>query len=178
MPEGLTSNSDFFNALNDLGPDLFAFAISFIVIGVYWVNHHRLMRMVNEYDHSLMGSTMLYLFWIVLLPFSSQLIGEYGSDVTMTTVFYIVNLALIAFSQAVMIRVIISHRLGEEKWAWQLESSFKSSLFMAGVFVLTAPLGLLLGGWTPLLWFVLFRLDPFQRERDRVDRERDEKSKA
>ena len=162
----------FIDSLNDLWPDLFAFGISFMVIGIYWINHHRLMRMVREYDHSLMGATMFYLFWVVLLPFSSQLIGEYGSKVTLSTVFYIVNLALIAISQAVMVRVIISHKLGEPKWNWQLESSFKSSLYMAAVFVLTAPLGLVLGGWTPLLWVILFRLDPFERQRARMDLQR------
>lgn len=170
VPAGLTSNSDFLEKFGDLWPDLFAFAISFAVIGIYWINHHRLMRMVNEYDHSLMWATMIYLFWVVLLPFSSQLIGEYGSKVTLSTVFYIGNLALIAGSQAWMTRVIIAHKLGEEKWNWQLESSFKSSLFMMAVFVLTAPLGLLLGGWTPLLWFILFRLDPFQRERSKLEK--------
>ena len=172
VPAGLASNSDFLNELDDMLPDLFAFAISFVVIGIYWINHHRLMRMVSEYDHSLMQVTMLYLFWVVLLPFSSQLIGEYASDVTLSTVFYIVNLALVALSQALMVRIIITHKLGEKKWDWQLESTYKSCLYMAGVFVLTAPLGLLIGGWTPLLWLVLFRLDPFERERVKLDRER------
>jgi uncharacterized membrane protein len=172
VPDGLTSNADFLDRLGDMWPDLFAFGISFMVIGVYWINHHRLMRMVREYDHALMGVTMLYLFWVVLLPFSSQLIGEYGSKVTLSTVFYIVNLALIAMSQALMTRVIISHKLGDPKWNWQLDSSLKSSLYMAAVFILTAPLGLLLGGWTPLLWLILFRLDPFERERTRLEKQK------
>jgi len=176
VPDNLTSNADFLDRLSDLWPDLFAFGISFMVIGIYWINHHRLMRMVREYDHALMGVTMLYLFWVVLLPFSSQLIGEYGSKVTLSTVFYIVNLALIATSQALMIRVIISHRLNDPKWNWQLGSSLKSSLYMAAVFVLTAPLGLLLGGWTPLLWLILFRLDPFERERVKLDNQTKENS--
>lgn len=166
VPEGLTSNADFLNRLGDMWPDLFAFAISFIVIGIYWMNHHRLMRMVREYDHSLMAVTMLYLFWVVLLPFTSQLIGEYGSQVKLSTVAYVLNLALIGLSQALMIRVIINHKLGDPKWDWALRNSLKTSLFVTGVFFLTAPLGLLLGGWTPLLWFVLMRLDPWARQRD------------
>ena len=178
VPSGLTSNADFLDDLHSLLPDLFAFAISFIVIGIYWINHHRLMRMVKEYDHSLMQVTMLYLFWVVLLPFSSQLIGEYGTDVTLSTVFYIVNLALVALSQALMIRVILTHKLGEKKWDWQLESSYKSSLYMAGVFIFTAPIGLLLGGWTPLLWFIFFRFDPFERERVKLDKERSAERKG
>jgi hypothetical protein len=32
--------------------------------------------------------------------------------------------------------------------------------------VVTAPIGLVIGAWTPVLWLVLLRFDPFQRERD------------
>ena len=168
VPEGMTSNSDFLDALSDMWPDLFAFAISFAVIGSYWVRHHRLMRMVREYDASLMWITMAYLFWIVLLPFSSQLIGEYGNKVTLSTIFYILNLALIGVSMALMIRVILRHRLGDPKYEWDLELSLKSAWFTAGVFAATAPLAFLIGAWTPLLWVVLMRLDPWERERDAI----------
>jgi hypothetical protein len=82
-------------------------------------------------------------------------------------VLYILNLGLIGLSQGLMIRVIVTHRLSEAKWIRTLESSLKSSWYMTVVFFLTAPLGLLLGGWTPILWFLLFRLDPFERERNR-----------
>ena len=166
VPEGLTSNGVFLDRLNDMWPDLFAFAISFAVIGSYWVRHHRLMRMVREYDASLMWLTMIYLFWIVLIPFSSQLIGEYGSKVTLTTVFYILNLALIGISMALMIRIILRHDLGEPDYRWDLELSLKSAWFTAGVFLATAPLALLIGAWTPLLWVVLMRFDPWERKRD------------
>ena len=66
VPSGLTSNSQFLDALNDLVPDFFAFAISFLVIGSYWIRHHRLMRMVREYDQTLMAVTMFGAFFIVL----------------------------------------------------------------------------------------------------------------
>ena len=45
----------------------------------------------------------------MLLPFSSQLIGEYGSEVTLGTIFYILNLALIGICMAMMTRVILRH---------------------------------------------------------------------
>jgi uncharacterized membrane protein len=166
VPQGLTSNSGFLDELDNMLPDFTAFAISFIVIGVFWINHHRLMRMVKEYDSLLIGLTMLYLGGIVLLPFSTQLIGEYGTDVTLSAVFYILNLALVALAQALMIRTIITHGLGDPDYRWDLESSFKSSLFMTGVFLATAPIALVIGAWTPILWLVLLRFDPFQRERD------------
>ncbi|MBN8866323.1 MAG: DUF1211 domain-containing protein [Solirubrobacterales bacterium] len=163
VPDPLRGNGDFVDALGDMLPDLFAFGISFAVIGVYWISHHRLMRMVREFDRGLMGLTLFYLAWIVLLPFSSQLIGEYGSDVPLTATFYILNLALVAISQSLMVRLILKHGLAEPEWEWNLRLTLKSSNYTAAVFILTAPLGLALGGWTPLLWFPLLYLDPWQR---------------
>lgn len=168
VPAGLTGNSNLISELDNLLPDLFAFAISFAVIGMYWIHHHRLMRMVREYDRHLMVMTMLYLAWIVLLPFSSQLIGEYGTKFSLSMVFYIVNLALVAVAYSLMIRTIITHKLGEPDYKWDLELSLKSATYVLAVFAVTAPLALLLGGWTPLLWIPLMALDPWQRKRDRA----------
>lgn len=168
VPADLLSNSDFINRLDDLWPDLFAFAISFVVIGSYWMNQHRLMRMVREYDRGLMGGTMLYLFWIVLVPFSSQLIGEYGGEVKLTAVFYILNLTFIGASLSLMIWLILKHDLGVPKYRWDLELTFKSSIYTATIFLLTAPVALLIGAWTPMLWIVLMRFDPWERRRNEI----------
>lgn len=163
VPEGMGSNADFLEQLDGMIPDLFAFAISFIVIGMYWINHHRLMRMVGEYNRRLMLMTMFYLAWIVLVPFSSQLIGEYGSTIGLATVFYILNLAMIALGYSLMIRTIIADKLADPEYEWDLGLTLKSSQYNFLVFLLTAPLGLLIGAWTPLLWFPLMAFDPWQR---------------
>jgi len=168
VPAGLTGNGDLLDALNRMIPDFLAFVISFAVIGIYWINHHRLMRMVGEYDRRLMQVTILFLFWLVLLPFSSQLIGEYGDEIPLAAVFYILNLALMTVVQAWMVQVIITHRLGEPGRSADLDLTFRSSCYVAGVFLASAPLGALLGAWTPLLWVPLMALDPFQRRRDRL----------
>lgn len=169
VPDSLTSNSNLVDKFDtDLAPDLIAFAISFLVIGFYWITHHRLMRMVREYDRGLMAMTMLYLFWVVLLPFSSQLIGEYGSDITLTTVTYILNLALIGLSQTLMIRLILRHGLGDPRYEWDLELSLKASMYVTAVFFLSAPIGYFLGGWTPLLWILFMRFNPWDRRREEI----------
>ncbi len=167
VPDLLLGNGDFVDWLGEMLPDLFAFAISFAVIGIYWIWHHRLMRMVREFDRGLMAVNLIYLAWIVLLPFSSQLIGEHGGDVPVTAAFYIANLALVAISQSLMIRLILRHRLADPGYERDLALTLRSSDYTAAVFVVTAPLGLVLGGWTPLVWFPLMYLDPWQRKRDR-----------
>lgn len=62
-----------------LAPNLISFAISFFVIGTYWRVHHRLFRYIERYDQTLISLNALLLFLIVLQPFTTALISEYGN---------------------------------------------------------------------------------------------------
>ena len=75
---GHLSDSELWSALWDLHESLFAFAISFAVIGRYWVVHHRFFEVVRAFDAGLLGFNLLYLGCIVLIPFSSEVLGEHG----------------------------------------------------------------------------------------------------
>jgi len=76
MPESLAA-AELPSALLDLSPEFFSFLISFWVIGFYWLAHHRIFHHVRAYDRSMLLMNLLFLMWIVLMPFSSSLIGEY-----------------------------------------------------------------------------------------------------
>jgi uncharacterized membrane protein len=74
---------DVWAELKDLSPSLLSFAISFAVIGAYWVAHHRLYSLIERYDRKLIWLNLLSLFFIVLMPFTTTLVGEHGgSDVS------------------------------------------------------------------------------------------------
>lgn len=165
VPAGVTDNASLWEGISDEGPDLLAFAISFAVIGMNWVGAHRFMRTVAEYDRGLMMLTLLSLFWIVLIPFTSQVLGEYGSSAPLSVVLYIVNMVMVVLVTALMQRHVLRAGLGKPEYAWDTELSFKSSLFTAAVFAATIPFGYLLGSWVFILWFGL-RWDPYQRKRD------------
>src|SRR5678810_781896 len=60
-------------SLNFLG-----FLISFGIIGHYWTVHHRIFGYVKKYTSSLFWINLAYLLSVVLLPFSSGLLGEYS----------------------------------------------------------------------------------------------------
>jgi uncharacterized membrane protein len=57
------------SALLELWPNLFSFVLSFWIIGVYWLAHHRLFQQVNAYDRRMLLINLLFLMWIVLMPF-------------------------------------------------------------------------------------------------------------
>lgn len=52
-----------------------AFLISFVVIWVLWVNHHRTMEYFDAYDGVILRLTLIWLFTIVVLPFVTQLLS-------------------------------------------------------------------------------------------------------
>jgi uncharacterized membrane protein len=74
-------------ALRDLGPKFFAFVLSFLVIGQYWMAHHRIFRHVRGYDLGLLWLNLLYLLGIAFLPFPTALLGNYFHS-RMVGVFY------------------------------------------------------------------------------------------
>lgn len=55
-----------------------SFFLTFIITGAYWSNHHRLFRFITRYDGILMRMNMFFLLFIILMPFITKLINEYG----------------------------------------------------------------------------------------------------
>jgi uncharacterized membrane protein len=84
-------------ALLATGPLLLTFALSFFLVGFYWIRHHQLFMQLIDVDVWLLWLNLVVLFFVCLLPFSSGVVGRYSSTVVGAEV-YAVNLAAIALS--------------------------------------------------------------------------------
>ncbi len=71
---------DLGQALRDRENELFAYALSFAVLGKLWLAHHRFFASVARFDGTLMGLNLLYLAWVALVPFTSELLGDFNDD--------------------------------------------------------------------------------------------------
>ena len=149
-------SADLSEGLKDMLPDLFAFALSFAVLGrLWWVFHHRLFSGLEEFDGRLVGLNFLYLALVALVPFSSDLLGDYG-DHPEAVIIYAVNLGLLGLVGAVMVRYAFENELmmadvqkeygprGTPNWA--LPCVFLASIPIALVSPLAATLFWLLAG--------------------------------
>jgi uncharacterized membrane protein len=133
---------------------LLAYAISFAVIGRFWVVHHSFFSEVTAFDGKLIGLNMLYLAWVVLIPFSSQVLGDYGGQLP-AVVLYSANLAGV-----VLIGQWMSwdaHRAGLTKTdeRTHLEGLIRSA-YIAGVFLLSIVVAIFNASLAPFTWFLLF----------------------
>jgi uncharacterized membrane protein len=82
-------------ALDDaVGEQFVAFAIAFAVIASYWLLHHRLIALFAAIDYPTMVVNLFLIAAIVLLPFSTEAVGERGvQDLPLPTVIMALNVA-------------------------------------------------------------------------------------
>jgi uncharacterized membrane protein len=76
-------------------PTFVSYAISFLVVGLYWVSHHTYFTFIQDVDEPQLWLNLLFLFFLSLIPFAADLIGEhpyfragavlYGLDLTACT---------------------------------------------------------------------------------------------
>ena len=77
IPEGLTVDA-LPKLILDLWPNFFNYVQSFILLGIFWIVHHRQFDYIKFIDHKLLWLNIFSLMFIVLIPFSTSLIAEYG----------------------------------------------------------------------------------------------------
>lgn len=91
-------HTDLAARLWELVPSLISFAISFAVIGIYWVAHHQIFRHIRRYNTNLLWLNLLLLFFVAILPFPTGLLGTYGNQ-RLAVIFYAACLALTGLAQ-------------------------------------------------------------------------------
>jgi uncharacterized membrane protein len=148
------------NALWEQREFFLAYAISFAVIGRFWLVHHRFFSEVEAFDGRLIGLNLLYLGFVVLIPFSSELLGEYGGKTT-ALVFYSVNLAIVVLLGLLMSADARRRGLTSIDDRTHRENRVRSA-YIAGIFLLSIPFAYFAPAIAPYLWLVLF-LDPSRR---------------
>ena len=92
--------------LGKLVPKFLGFFISFVLIGVYWTIHHRLFGFVTGYTRKLIRLNLFFLFTIVLMPFSTGILGEYSRPSTLHLItplaVYVFNICLVGLANFLM----------------------------------------------------------------------------
>lgn len=100
VPQIVDHNSadELLAALIHLLPRFFSWVISFLMIAVIWVNHHRLLELIDRVDNRFFWLNANLLLWTSFIPFPTALIGEYAGNSLATFLFgLIMSLSALAF---------------------------------------------------------------------------------
>ncbi|HVC68099.1 MAG TPA: TMEM175 family protein [Acidimicrobiales bacterium] len=85
-------------ALRSVLPSLLAYVLSFVFIGIYWANHHHLVKTVDRVTGGILWANLDLLFWLSLFPFATRWMSvEHFARVPVITYGVVQILAAIAY---------------------------------------------------------------------------------
>src|SRR5215472_19244000 len=87
-------------------PSLLVYALSFTMIGIYWNNHHHLLRATQRISGAVMWTNLYLLFWLSLIPVATKWLGEKHQAHLPASVYGIVGLGA-ALAYGLLVQAII-----------------------------------------------------------------------
>ena len=90
--------------LREMGLKILGFLISYAIVGHYAIVHHRIFGYVKKCTTKLLWINLGFLLSVVLLPFSSGLLGEFSSEMHMQLPYgiYVFNICFTAVMNYVL----------------------------------------------------------------------------
>lgn len=85
------TNEDLLGELRQLGPSIFSYALSFGVVGMYWLAHWRQFQSIARTNEQLALINLVLLGFVALIPFPTAVLGAHG-DLPAALVLYVVVL--------------------------------------------------------------------------------------
>lgn len=146
------------HALRALTPVILAYVLSFVFVGIYWVNHHHLLKSTERISGPVMWANMLLLFWLSLTPFVTAWVGQehnrawpaaaYGIVAFMCAISYsILVIAILAANpDSVIVRAIgadVKGKVSLAIYALAIALAFVSPWLAYACFVIVA-----------IIWFI------------------------
>ncbi|MFV1883412.1 MAG: TMEM175 family protein [Balneola sp.] len=137
-------------------PSFLSWVISFLIVAVFWVNHHRFFEELRQTDNKLVWMNMFLVLCVSFIPFPSGLVGNYPGNTTAILLFGIVMIsASLIFSgmRYYVLKIPELHR--EECKEVTLRHRARLSLIMGPGLWCVATLSSLIHPYLALVFFAL-----------------------
>ena len=147
------------SALIPLVPKFLSYILSYIIIGIYWTNHHHLWKAAEEVNGKILWANLHLLFWLSLIPFVTSWIGEtYLSSIPVAL--YGLVLWFTALAYYILVRTLVSHHSADSLLAEAVGRNTKGTrsiyIYMAAILLsfFFPLLATLLYVVVALMWFM------------------------
>ena len=95
-----------FDSLKARLPALLFYILSFTFVGIYWNNHHHLLRAARRISPGVMWANLHLLFWLSLIPVLTEWVGEHHTETAPAATYGVMGLgAAVAFT--ILVQAII-----------------------------------------------------------------------
>jgi len=143
------------SALVPLVPHLLIYLLSFTFIGIYWNNHHHMLRATRRIDGAVMWANLHLLFWLSLIPIATKWSGENHTDVAPAVAYGAVAL-LAAIAYVILERFIIRANHGtdiERALRNSAKDTISPAIYVVGMALAFVPA---IGSISPIGWLLSY----------------------
>jgi uncharacterized membrane protein len=136
---------------------ILSFAISFLVIGLFWMGHHRLFRFITALDRRLIFLNLLFLGTIAFLPYPTALLFAGNTKAPAAPVFYAACVAgaglveLVLWLYATHTKGLVPASVSPTVRRYELAQLLPNPV----VFLLSIPVAFIAPGVAPFTWILL-----------------------
>jgi uncharacterized membrane protein len=137
----------------------FSYVISFLVIGLFWVLHHRMFGQVRRHDPALIWLNLFLLMLVAFLPFPSALLGRYG-DEPVAVVLYAASMAATSLMLSATYTYLYLHQdlLFRPATRAELRVAVLRGLMTPAVFLVSIPVALVSPTVAMYVWWLILPL--------------------
>jgi uncharacterized membrane protein len=126
-------------ALTRLLPIFLSYVLSFVIVAIYWVNHHHLIHLAQKVDGKVLWANLHLLFWLSLMPWVTAYLGENHATPLAVGLYGIVALAG-STSFYLLRRSISCHHRDDEKLCTLHRRMAKKNFIAMGIYLVAIPL--------------------------------------
>ncbi len=167
LPAGGDSASDsqLFLMLIGLWHKFLAYIISFWVIGLYWISHHRKFLLIHRFDNQLLSLNILFLMVIAFIPFPTAVLSENSNRTA--TIFYALIMAFAGLLLAILwFHAEHNNRLIDPQLDRQSrQREMAAMLATVAIFILSIGLSFLNEGLVRICWLLILPVSLFLNSR-------------
>src|SRR6059058_3126935 len=120
------------NALRPLVPVFLTYVLSFVMVGIYWNNHHHMLHAAERINGKVMWANLHLLFWLSLTPFITGWMGE-NHFAPLPTALYGAVLLSSAIAYTILQTAVIGAQGPHSNLATAVGSDLKGKLSIAVV---------------------------------------------
>jgi TMEM175 potassium channel family protein len=149
------SDAELLSLLGGMWQHYLAYIISFMVIGIFWMSHHRKFQFIVKYDRILGLLNLLFLMIIAFIPFPSSVLSEYSGRYA--TIFYAFTMVLVSLAMTVLWWYASRHNrlIDPHMSVKQKRRQFLSPLITAAIFLLSIGIAFISPDLAKLSWWLI-----------------------
>ncbi len=130
-------HGDHLSDLVPLLPVFLSYVLSFIFVGIYWVNHHHMLQAVHSVSGGALWANLHLLFWLSVIPFVTSWMGESHGEAVPVALYGCVLLAC-AIAYTILSLSLVKHHGEESLLARALGDDRKGKISLA-IYLVSIP---------------------------------------